>query len=108
MLLFVCYSTTLDNTDISTSSKDKTPTSTNDVEAYNKEALGDKIHRLTIANVQLITDKMETKKARVNLKTDRIRLLDKKNFLVVKKEELRIKIAILNAAKSSNIPIRRH
>jgi len=36
---------------MSTSSKGKAPVSTNDVEAYNKEALGDKICKLTAANI---------------------------------------------------------
>ncbi len=61
----------MDNTDISTSNKGKTPASTNGVEAYNKEALNDEIRRLTTANVQLIIDKMETEKVRVNLEADK-------------------------------------
>jgi len=82
------YSITLDNTDISTSGKGKTPVSINGIEAYNKKVLNDKIRRLTTTNVQLITNKIETEKTKVNLKADKIRLLSKKNFLVAKKEEL--------------------
>jgi len=99
----VCYSSALDSTDISTSGKGKTPASTSGVEAYSKEALSDKIRRLTTTNTQLVADKMETEKARVNLETDRARLLSEKNFLVAKREELRAEIATLNAA---NIPVR--
>jgi len=35
-----------------------------------------------------MTDKIETERTKINLKTDKVRLLDKKNSLVVKKEEL--------------------
>ncbi len=84
------------------------PVFTNDVEAYSKEILGDEIRRLITANVQLITNKIETEKVKVNLKTDKTRLFDKKNSLVVKKEEFRIEIVTLNAAGSSNVPIHRH
>jgi len=41
----------LDNIDISTLNKGKTSASTNGVEAYNKEALSDKIYRLTATNI---------------------------------------------------------
>ncbi len=52
--------------------KDKAPISTNDVKAYSKKALGDKIRRLITANTQLMIDKIEVEKARINLKIDRI------------------------------------
>ncbi len=80
--------------------------STNGVEVYNKEVLGDEIRRLTVANVQLVTNKTETEKAKINLKTDRMWLFNEKNSLVVKREELRAEIAILNAAGFSNVLIR--
>ena len=96
----------MDSTDISTSGKGKAPVSTNGVEAYSKKVLGNEIRRLTTANAQLVTDKMETEKARVNLEADRIRLFGEKNSLVAKKKELRIKIATLNAVGFSNVPIR--
>ena len=105
LLLFVYYSTTLDNTDISILNKSKTFISTNDIEVYNKEALDDKIRRLTIANTQLITDKIETEKVKVNLEVDKVRLFGEKNSLVAKREELRAEIAVLNA---TNVPIRSH
>ncbi len=105
MLLFIYYSTTLDSTDIFISNKGKTPISTNGIEAYNKEILGDKIRRLTIVNIQLMTDKMETEKIKVNLKTDKVRLFNEKNFLVIKREELRAEIAVLNTV---NALIRNH
>jgi len=41
---------TLDSTDMSTSSKDKTPTSMNDVEVYIKEQLAAEIQRLSTTN----------------------------------------------------------
>ncbi len=88
-----------------TSGKGKAPASTSGVKAYNKEALGDKIRRLTVANAQLMTDKIETEKVRVNLKADKARLLGEKNSLVAKKKELRAEIVALNA---TNVPIRRH
>jgi len=83
LLLFVCYSTALDSTDISTLGKGKALVSTSGVEAYNKEILDDEIRRLITANVQLMTDKMETEKIKVNLETDRIRLFGEKNSPVV-------------------------
>src|SRR6266699_3021313 len=93
---------------MSTSSKGKTPISTNDVETYSKETLGDEIRRLIAANAQLVADKIETEKVKVSLETDRMQLLSKKNSLVVKKEELRIEIIVLNTAGFSNILIRGH
>jgi len=77
--------------------KGKALVSTSGVEIYSKEVLGDEICRLIVANVQLVTDKMETEKARVNLEADRVRWFGKKNFLVVKREELRAEIVVLNA-----------
>ncbi len=103
LLLFVYYSTALDNTDISTSNKGKAPAFINGVETYNKEALGDKIRRLIIINAQLVTDKMETEKVRINLEADKTRLFNEKNSLIVKREKLRTEIATLNAA---NVPVR--
>ncbi len=102
------YSTILDNTDISTSSKGKAPVSTNDIEVYNKEILSDKIYKLTTTNVQLITNKIKTEKIKVNLETNKIRLFDKKNSLVVKRKELRVEITALNTVKLFNVPIRRY
>ncbi len=90
---------------MSTSNKGKTPISTNGIEAYSKEILGDEIRRLITANVQLITDKIKTEKTRVNLETDRARLFGEKNSLIIKREELRAEIVALNA---TNVPIRSH
>ncbi len=98
----------MDNTDISISNKDKTPVSTNGIKTYNKETLGDKIRRLIIANIQLMTDKMETEKAKVNLKVDKVQLFGKKNSLVTKRKKLRTEITTLNAVGPSNIPVRRY
>jgi len=95
----------LDNTDISISSKNKASISTSGVEVYSKETLGDKIRRLTIANAQLMANKIETKKAKVNLEVDRARLFDEKNSLIAKKEKLQTEIAVLNIAGLSNVPI---
>ncbi len=108
MLLFVYYSTALDNTDISTSNKGKTPISTNDIEAYNKETLDDEIRKLTTANVQLMVNKIETKKTKVNLETNKVRLLGEKNSLVVKRKKLRTEITTLNIAGPSNVSTREH
>ncbi len=98
----------MDNTDISTLGKNKTSVSTNDVEAYNKEALNDEIRRLIIVNVQLVIDKIEIEKVRVNLEANRTRLFGEKNSLIVKKEELRTEIVILNIVGFSNVSIRSH
>ncbi len=108
LFLFVYYSTTLDNTDISISDKGKAFVSTNGVEAYNKETLGDKICRLTVANVQLVVDKIETEKAKVNLEVNKVQLFDEKNSLIAKRKELRTEIAVLNVAGFSNVLARRH
>ena len=56
----------------------------------------------------MVTDKIETEKARVNLKADRARLFNEKNSLVAKKEELRAEIATLNTTELPNVPIHRH
>ena len=62
----------MNSTDISTLNKGKAFVSTNNIEAYSKEVLNDEIRRLIVANVQLITDKIEIKKAKINLKADRV------------------------------------
>ncbi len=105
MLLFVYYSIILDNTDISTLGKGKTPVSINSVETYSKEILGDEICRLIIVNAQLIINKIETEKVKVNLETDKMRLFGEKNSLIVKREKLRTEIVILNII---NVLIRSH
>ncbi len=51
---------------------------------------------------------METEKVKVNLKVNKVQLFDKKNSLVIKRKELRIKIAALNTAGLPNVPIRRY
>ena len=95
----------MDNIDISTLSKGKASISTNGVEAYNKEVLNDEIYRLTTTNTQLMINKMETEKAKINLKVDKMRLFNKKNSLVVKREEFRTEIVILYTVGFSNVPI---
>ncbi len=80
----------------------------NGVEVYNKEILNDEIRRLIITNVQLMADKTETKKAKINLEVDKTRLFGKKNSLVVKRKELRTEIAILNIIKFFNVLICRY
>src|SRR6266699_1267723 len=101
----MCYSTALDSTDMFISGKGKAPVFTNGVEAYSKEALDDKIRKLTTANVQLVIDKMETEKVKINLETNRIQLFGEKNSLVVKRKEFRTEIVILNVV---NVSVRRH
>ncbi len=51
---------------------------------------------------------METEKTKVNLETNKTRLLNKKNSLIVKRKEFQAEIAILNAAGSFNVSIRSH
>ncbi len=108
LLLFVYYSTALDNTDISTSGKSKASVSTSGVEVYSKEVLSDEIRRLIATNAQLMTNKIKTKKAKVNLEADRMRLLGEKNSLVVKRKEFRTEIVTLYTAGPSNVPVRRY
>jgi len=96
----------LDNIDIFISNKDKTPASTNSIETYIKEQLATKIQRFIVANVQLMTDKIEIKRTKINLEANKVRLLEKKNSLVAKKKELRVKIAALNTVRSSKAPTR--
>ncbi len=98
----------MDNTDIFILNKGKTPILISRVEAYNKEILNDEIRKLMVANVQLITDKMETEKVKVNLEADKIQLFNKKNSLVIKKKEFRAEIVALNTAGPFNILIRSH
>ena len=102
------YSIVLNSTDISTSDKGKAPASTNSIETYNKKALNDEIHRLTTANVQLMINKIETEKARVNLEINKARLFDEKNSLIAKREKFRTEIATLNTAGFSNVSIYSH
>jgi len=90
---------------MSTSGKSKTSVSTSDVEVYTKEQLAVEIQRFTTANVQLVTDKMETERTKINLEADRVRLLKEKNSLVAKREEFWAEIAAMNAARPSNILI---
>ncbi len=93
----------LDNTDMSTLSKNKMPVLTNNVKAYTKEQLAAEIQRLTTTNTQLITDKIETERIKVNLEADKTQLLNKKNSLVAKREKLRTEIVTLNIARPSNV-----
>ncbi len=80
----------------------------NSVEIYNKEILNDEIRRLTTVNVQLMTDKIKTKKTKANLKVDKVRLFDEKNSLVVKRKELRTEIVILYTAGPFNVLVYRY
>ncbi len=80
--------------------------SINGIEAYTKEQLAVKIQRLITINIQLMTDKIKTERTKVNLEADKVRLLEEKNFLVVKREEFRAEIAVMNAAGSSNVLVR--
>ena len=82
------YSITLDNTDIFTSDKDKTPASTNSIKVYIKEQLAIEIQRFITANAQPITNKIETEKTRVNLEANKVQLLKEKNSLITKRKEL--------------------
>ncbi len=55
-----------------------------------------------------MVNKTETEKIKINLETNRTRLFGKKNSLIIKKEELRAEIVVLNATGSSNILIRNY
>ena len=88
--------------------KGKALVSMSDVKVYNKKTLSDKIRRLIIVKIQLIIDKIETEKIKVNLKIDKIQLFGEKNSLVVKRKKLRIEIVILNATGPPNVLIRRY
>ncbi|SRR6266566_1634012 len=55
-----------------------------------------------------MVDKIEIEKAKVNLEVDKTRLFNKKNFLVIKRKELRTKIAVLNIIRFINILICRY
>jgi len=76
--------------------------------AFTKEQLAAEIQRLSAANAQLVTDKIETEKIKVNLEADKARLFSEKNSLIAKKKELRTEIAILNVAGPSNALVRGH
>ncbi len=51
--------------------KGKAPASTNNVEAYSKETLTDKIRKFNATNIQLIQNKQQTNKTKIALKIDR-------------------------------------
>ncbi len=53
-------------------------------------------------------NKIKTEKTKVNLEADRIQLFNKKNSLVVKKEEFQTEIAILNTIGLFNVLIYRY
>ena len=96
----------MDSTDISILGKGKISASINGIEFYIKEQLVIEIQRLSVVNTQLVADKMETEKIKVNLEVDKVRLFSEKNSLIAKKEELRTEIVVLNIAGPFNVPIR--
>ncbi len=98
----------LDNIDIFILNKGKTFVFTNSIEVYNKKAVDDEIYKLIAANVQLMIDKIEIEKVRVNLEADRTQLFGKKNSLVVKREEFRVEIVVLNVIELFNVSIYGH
>ena len=91
---------------MSTLGKDKASVSISGIESYTKEQLAVEIQRFSITNIQLMTDKMEIEKVKVNLEANRVRLFDEKNFLIIKREELRIEIVVLNVVRFFNVLIR--
>ena len=95
----------MNNTDISTSNKDKTPASINNIKTFTKEQLAIEIQRLSTINIQFINNKIKTEKIKANLKANKMQLFNKKNSLIVKRKELRAEIVVLNVVKSFNIPI---
>jgi len=56
---------------MSTSGKGKAPASVSGAKAFTKEQLAAEIQRLSAANAQLVNDKIETEKIKVNLEVDR-------------------------------------
>jgi len=83
---------TLDNNGISTSGKGKVSASSSGIKAYSKEALREEIYRLTTTNVQLVNDKLNIEAAKTKLEADKMKLINKKNIFVAKREELRVKL----------------
>jgi hypothetical protein len=78
-------------------SKGKGPVSTSGVEAYSKEQLAEEICRFTMANVQLVSDKLGIEATNAKLEADRNRLISEKNILVAKREELRTELEAIRA-----------
>jgi len=73
------------------------------VETYSKEALGEEIRKFTAANVQLVNDKLNIEAAKTKLETDKIRLINKKNILIAKREELRAELTEAIVALITNV-----
>jgi hypothetical protein len=86
-------------------SKGKGPVSISGVEAYSKEQLAEEIRRLTMANVQLANDKLRTEATNVKLEADRNRLINEKNILVAKREELRTELEATRAMPTVTLAI---
>jgi len=82
----------LNNNDISTSSKAKISTSTNDIKAFNKKALKEEIRRLTITNIQLINNKLNAEITKIKLEANKTKLINEKNILITKREKLQAKL----------------
>jgi hypothetical protein len=78
-------------------SKGKGPASTSGVEAYSKEQLAEEICKLTIANAQLVNDKLGAEATNTKLEADRNKLINEKNILVAKREELRTELEATRA-----------
>ncbi len=74
---------------MSTSGKDKTPASTNNVEAYSKETLRKEIRRFITTNAQLINDKINIEAVKTKLEADKARLINEKNIFAAKKKNCR-------------------
>ena len=49
---------------------------------------------------------MKTERTKVNLETDKVRLLRKKNSLIVKREELQTEIVVMNIIRPFNTLVR--
>ncbi len=73
------------------------------METYSKEALGEEIRKFTAANVQLVNDKLNIEAAKTKLETDKIRLINKKNILIAKREELRAELTEAIVALITNV-----
>ncbi len=90
---------------MSTSSKGKTLTSSNSIKAYNKETLRKEIHRFTATNAQLTNDKLNIEAAKTKLKADKVKLINKKNIFIVKREELQTELTEAVTVFTINVQI---
>ncbi len=93
----------LDSNGVSISSKGKALVLSSDMEAYSKEALREEIRRLTVINIQLMSDKLGIEAVKTKLEADKARLINEKNIFVAKREELRAELTEAAVISTTNI-----